>query len=176
MAASARQVTTTTDGAVDLHTRVAAESTLSTWLYPSVRSRLMKIVDWEGAPKESWRAGTETRLHASAVSGSERLCVGEQWFDPGSGTPEARHAPEVEEVISVLQGAARVRVNDETQIVRAGQSVIIPGGATHQLTAIENVRLHVWFVLSAAAPAVFLVAEPGETFTIGGSSSEPGPS
>jgi quercetin dioxygenase-like cupin family protein len=132
----------------------------------------VRVVDWDGVPKESWGAGTETRLHASARSGSERLCVGEQWFDPGSGTPVARHAPEVEEVISVLHGAARVRVNDETQIIRAGQSVIIPGGATHQLTAIENVPLHVWFVLSASAPEVFLVDEPGESFTIGGPNSE----
>ena len=113
----------------------------------------------------SWRPGTETRLHASAVSGSDRLFVGEQWFEPGVSTPNARHAPDVEEVISVLHGTAEVRVDDERQLVRAGQSVIIPGGATHQIIAI-NEPLHVWFVLSASAPAV-LMADGSETFLIG---------
>ncbi len=87
----------------------------------------------------------------------------------------ARHAPEVEEVISVLHGVARVRVNDETQVVRAGQSVIVPGGSIHQVVAAEGVPLHIWFVLSASAAEVFLVDEPSKTVTIGGSSPEPDP-
>jgi mannose-6-phosphate isomerase-like protein (cupin superfamily) len=128
----------------------------------------MKVVHWGEAPKESWRAGSETRLHASALTGTEHLCVGEQWFEPGVGTPPACHAAGVEEVISVLEGTAQVHVGDEMLVVSVGQSVIIPGGAVHQLVAINNEPLRIWFALSAPAPIVFLADGSGDTFTIGG--------
>ncbi len=128
----------------------------------------MKVVRWGEAPKESWRPGSETRLHASALSGTERLCIGEQWFEPGVGTPRACHAADVEEVISVLEGTAEVHVGDETLVVSVGQSVIIPGGAVHQLVAINEEPLRIWFALSAPAPTVFLADGSGNAFTIGG--------
>ena len=43
----------------------------------------MKLVNWGEAPKAQWRPGNETTLHAAGSTGTERLCVGEQWFDPG---------------------------------------------------------------------------------------------
>jgi len=56
----------------------------------------------------------------------EKVCVGEQWFEPGVGTPLARHAADVEEVISVIAGITEVSVENERRLVRAGQAVIIP--------------------------------------------------
>lgn len=130
------------------------------------------IFDWAGSAKESWRAGSESRLHASARTGATRLCVGEQWFDPGVGTPVARHAAGVEEVISVLSGAAEVTIEGETRGVRAGQSVIVPPGAAHQLVAVGDGSLHIWFVLSESAPATYLIDDGGAVFTIGGVGQE----
>jgi quercetin dioxygenase-like cupin family protein len=129
----------------------------------------MKIVEWAEAGMQAWRPGTEARLHASEASGAKSLCVGEQWFEPGVGTPLARHAVDVEEVISVIAGVAEVSVEDETRLVRAGQAVIIPGGAAHRLVATEDGPLHIWFVLSASAPAIFLVDEPGAAIVMGAS-------
>jgi len=119
----------------------------------------MKVVDWGDSMKESWRPGSETRFHASARSGAERLCVGEQWFEPGVGTPVARHADEVEEVISILHGVAEVTVDGETQLLTAGQSAIVPGGSPHQVVAAGEEQLHIWFVLSAPAPVAYLAGD-----------------
>ena len=127
----------------------------------------MKVTRWGEASKESWRLGSETLLHASAQTGTERICIGEQWFEPGVGTPLARHAADVEEVISVVEGAAEVQIEGETLIVTAGQAVIIPGGAVHQLVAVNDERLHIWFTLSAPAPVVFLADGSNETMVIG---------
>src|SRR5690242_18951440 len=89
----------------------------------------VKIVNCVSAPKESWRPGNETRLHASGSTGSERLCVGEQWFDVGTGAPTHLHPDDVEEVISVLAGAADFHQDGEHVTLETGSAVIIPGGA-----------------------------------------------
>lgn len=68
----------------------------------------------------------------------------------------------------MLEGTAEVHVGDETLVVSVGQSVIIPGGAVHQLVAINNEPLRIWFALSAPAPTVFLADGSGDAFTIGG--------
>jgi quercetin dioxygenase-like cupin family protein len=127
----------------------------------------VRVVEWGVAALESSRPGTQTRLHASARTGTARLCVGEQWLEPGNGTPLARHDDGVEEVISVLAGVAEVRVDDEERRVRAGETVIIPGGALHQLVAVGPEPLHVWFAFSASAPVTYVVEESGSSFTIG---------
>ncbi len=133
----------------------------------------MKIVTWGGAQRESWRPGSETLVHASARGGAERLCVGEQWFQPGTGTPLARHEDGVEEVISVLRGAAEIHVEDETRTVAAGQSVIIPGGSSHQLLAGGDEPLHIWFAFSSPSPLTMFADRPGDGFVIGGLEGDP---
>lgn len=141
----------------------------ATRLWHSTRYGLdeMKIVYWADAAKESWRPGTEALFHASSATGAERLCIGEQWFEPGVGTPLARHAENVEEVISVIAGAAEVTIGDETQVVRAGRAVIVTGGATHRLVAADDERLHIWFALSAAAPVVYQMDDANAVVRMG---------
>lgn len=132
----------------------------------------MKIVNWGEAPKEAWRPGNETRLHAAASTGAERLCVGEQWFDAGAGAPTHSHPEDVEEVISVLAGEMDFHIDGERAVLRAGQAVIIPGGAVHGFVATGEERLHIWGAFSAAAPKTFFVDHPAEVVEIGGVDGE----
>jgi quercetin dioxygenase-like cupin family protein len=128
----------------------------------------MRLVGWGDAPKEAWRPGNETRLHASAAGGSERLCVGEQWFAPGTGAPTHHHPEDVEEVISVIAGAMDFHLDGERATLLPGQAVIIPGGAVHGFVARGDQQLHIWGAFSSAAPKTFFVEHPDEVIEIGG--------
>ena len=128
----------------------------------------MNIVRWAEAPKESWRPGNETRLHAAGSTGSERLCVGEQWFEVGVGAPTHWHPDDVEEVISVLSGAADFHLDGEQAILEAGSAVIIPGGSVHGFIAVGEEPLHIWGAFSSPTPNTNFLSDPEEAFVIGG--------
>ncbi len=132
----------------------------------------MKLVNWGETPKAQWRPGNETTLHAAGSTGTERLCVGEQWFDPGVGAPAHHHPEDVEEVISVLAGQMDFHIDGEQAVLSAGQAVIIPGGAVHGFVAAGDERLHIWGAFSSAAPKTYFVEQEGEVVEIGGTEGE----
>ena len=52
----------------------------------------MDIIDHASEPLDEWRPGVGTRMLVSALTGAERLCVFEQFCDPGRGAPAHLHA------------------------------------------------------------------------------------
>ena len=102
----------------------------------------MDIIDHTRDPLDEWRPGVMSRMLVSALTGSEHLCVLEQFCDPGRGAPTHRHA--VEEVLTVRSGQAEVWVADEVRQVRAGQSVIVPAGSAHGFRNIGDTVLKVY--------------------------------
>jgi len=132
----------------------------------------MKLVHWGESPKVAWRPGNETTLHAAASTGSERICIGEQWFDPGVGAPTHSHPPDVEEVISVLSGQMDFRIDGEQAVLSAGDAVIIPGGSVHGFVALGEERLHIWGGFSSASPRTIFVDNLDEVVEIGGVEGE----
>jgi mannose-6-phosphate isomerase-like protein (cupin superfamily) len=107
----------------------------------------MRIVDHERQSREEWRAGVNTRMRVSAVTGAAQLCIFEQWCDPGCGAPTHLHA--VEEVLTVLEGQAEFWIENERQAVSAGQSVIVPAGHHHGFRNTGAATLHVQSTLAA---------------------------
>jgi mannose-6-phosphate isomerase-like protein (cupin superfamily) len=107
----------------------------------------MDILDPEQGAPEVWREGVETRMRVSARAGSAQLCIFEQWCTPGAGAPTHRHA--VEEVLTIRSGRAEVWVGDETRLVLAGQSVIVPAGRGHGFRNAGDTVLHVEAVLAS---------------------------
>jgi mannose-6-phosphate isomerase-like protein (cupin superfamily) len=120
-------------------------------------------------PIVEWRPGVGTRLHAAASTGADRLCLIEQLCDPGAGAPPHRHE-DVEEVLAVLEGRARVRVEDEAAELRAGESVVIPPGAWHGFTNVGDGVLRTFAAFSSATPPVEYEGEP-DVLEIGGGGS-----
>jgi quercetin dioxygenase-like cupin family protein len=59
-----------------------------------------------------------------------------------------RHVHDSEQLIYVLQGALRARVNDEAVVVREGDVLQVPAGAPHQIEALDDT-----FVLDITATA-----------------------
>ena len=107
----------------------------------------MRIVDHERQSHEEWRAGVDTRMRVSAVTGAAQLCIFEQWCEPGCGAPTHLHA--VEEVLTVLQGQAEFWIENERETVSAGQSVIVPAGHHHGFSNTGTATLHVQSIIAA---------------------------
>ena len=119
-------------------------------------------------PLEEWRPGNKTRLLISEGLGATQLCVGEQWFEPGSGAPLHRH-PGVEELITIVSGSADFTLNGEHVRLEAGQSILIPPDAVHGFVVREP--LHLWGVFASATGET--VFEEGEVWDIGSAGAEP---
>src|SRR5215203_4034034 len=107
----------------------------------------MQIIDHEAQEREQWRPGVVTQIRISAETGTESLCVFEQWCDPGCGAPTHLHV--VEEVLTVREGLAEIWVGDDRASVTAGQSVIIPAGYPHGFRNTGETTLHMEAILAA---------------------------
>ena len=107
----------------------------------------MQIVDHKRQPREEWRDGVLTQMHASAVTGAVQLCIFEQWCEPGKGAPTHLHA--VEEILTVLEGNAEFWVEDEHSVLSAGQSIIVAAGRKHGFRNTGHQTLHVRAILPA---------------------------
>jgi quercetin dioxygenase-like cupin family protein len=125
----------------------------------------MLVVRSHDAPAVDWREGVATRMLAARASGAERLCLMEQRCRPGRGAPRHVH-PDAEEVIVVLAGEAEFEVEGEREILRAGDSVVLPAGARHGFTNIGVSELRTVAAFSSAAPLADYAG--AATFEIGG--------
>lgn len=65
------------------------------------------------------------------------------------GAVMARHTAVVEQVVYVLQGALQAQVDGVSRLVREGEMLAVPAGATHQVEAVDDT-----FVLSVHASDV----------------------
>ena len=108
----------------------------------------MKLSDPAHAVHEPWRDGVETRMVVSAVNGATELCIFEQWVAPGAGAPT--HSHPVEEVLTVLEGAAELWIDDDRVVATAGQSLLVPAGRNHGFRNVGPATLHIHAVLASA--------------------------
>lgn len=102
---------------------------------------MAKAIDHNVQSLEKWRDGVMTRMRISAVVGSHQLCIFEQYCDAGLGAPMHVHA--VEEILEVIAGNAEIVIGDDTLIVAANQSVLIPAGKRHGFKNVGDGILHV---------------------------------
>jgi quercetin dioxygenase-like cupin family protein len=75
---------------------------------------------------------------AAPSQGSTELCTWRVEITVGNETPV--HVIDGEQVWMPISGAFEVTIDDETETVKAGQAVIISGGATRQLKALEDTQ------------------------------------
>lgn len=108
----------------------------------------MKLINHETQGVEDWRQGVATRMIASAVNGSVQLCIFDQYCEPGLGAPTHLHA--VEELLTVIDGRARIWVGGDETEVGGGHSVLIPAGTKHGFRNVaEKGLLHMRATLAA---------------------------
>jgi quercetin dioxygenase-like cupin family protein len=107
----------------------------------------MKIVAHEDQPRETWRAGVETRMHVSARNGATQLCIFEQWVTPAAGAPIHTHP--VEEVLTVVAGEAEMWIDEKHIVLTSGQSLIVPAHRKHSFRSVGPEMLHIHAVLAS---------------------------
>jgi quercetin dioxygenase-like cupin family protein len=107
----------------------------------------MRILDHQSQATEEWRPGVRTRMRVSALTGSVQLTQFEQWCDPGKGAPTHLHA--VEEILTVLAGAADVWIEAAHTPMSVGQSIVVPAGRKHGFRNTGSTTLHVMATLAA---------------------------
>lgn len=101
--------------------------------------------DW---PREEWRAGVQTRMLVSARNGADQLCIFEQWVEPMVGAPTHWHP--VEEVLNVITGKAEMWIDNEHNVLTAGQSLIVPAQRRHGFRNVGSETLHIHAVLASS--------------------------
>lgn len=107
----------------------------------------MTVLDHTTQAVETWRDGVETQMRVSALTASHQLCIFEQYCAPGHGAPLHIHA--VEEVLEVMDGTAEITLGEETRVVTANQSVLIPAGARHGFKNVGTGTLKVRATMAA---------------------------
>lgn len=131
----------------------------------------MIVVDHRTQELASWRPGNTTRLNIGAQTGATKLCIAEQWFEPGTGAPTHTHF-DTEETITVLEGRAEVWSDGERAELGALMTVILPPHSHHGFRNIGEGTLHIWAAYSDAAVRTVYDDDPGARFAIGGTEGE----
>ncbi len=95
---------------------------------------LARFVRWSDLPAEPMK-GTITRKFVS----TDRLMIAHVLLKKGDEVP--RHAHENEQITYILSGALQLWIgaNDEqTEVVRAGELLVIPSNVPHRALALED--------------------------------------
>ena len=127
----------------------------------------MLVSEHDSCDLVEWRPGVRTLLRAAASTGASKLCILEQWCDPGTGAPTHTHF-EVEEAITVVSGRSEFWVDGEHAFIAPGATVLLPAHSYHGFRNVGADVLHTRAVFSAAAPPVEYQDEPGVILEIGG--------
>ena len=77
-----------------------------------------------------------TEMVSRKVIAGARQTMAQVWFKKGALV--SRHAHDSEQMTYVLDGALRWVIDGEEIIVRAGEVIVIPSGAPHQMEALED--------------------------------------
>jgi mannose-6-phosphate isomerase-like protein (cupin superfamily) len=94
----------------------------------------MEVRSREQAEAFTTLDGSTIRVLLDAHQGARNQSLAEASLDPGQGTTRHRHARS-EEIYVFLDGGGAMEVEGRRQEVAAGDAVLIPSGARHQLTA-----------------------------------------
>lgn len=103
----------------------------------------MDISNIDAAPAFTTKDGSEIReLLAYRNSAIRNQSLAEARLPAGTATQEHYHA-RTEEIYYITHGQGRMRIEDETLDVKAGDAIAIPAGRKHKLwnTGTETLRL-----------------------------------
>jgi mannose-6-phosphate isomerase-like protein (cupin superfamily) len=124
------------------------------------------VIDHRRQELASWRPGNTTRLDLGAATGATRLCILEQWFEPGRGAPTHTHF-DVEESITIRAGRARFWVGEEQAELEAEMTIVLPPLSWHGFANSGTETLHLVAVYSSAEVTTVYEEEPASEYSIG---------
>ncbi len=94
--------------------------------------------------------GFGSRILADETVGVENVSVGMVEFDPGAAG--SRHVREVEEIVVVLEGSARIVTDEDAYDLAEGDAAIIPPGVHHRHENTGDGRLRKLWIFAPQGP------------------------
>jgi len=94
----------------------------------------------------------KTRVLVGADRGSTETTVWEQWIDPDGYIP--MHFHEVEEVLVFLSGEVALTHENETSVIQAPATAVIPARQIHGLRAAGSTQIHMLAFFPTASPTI----------------------
>lgn len=91
--------------------------------------------------EEGWR-GMDMRFLIGSRLGVENVCVFRAVFAPGAAHEKHLH-PDADEFSFVVRGRALLGIDDEEQVVTAGNARFIPAGRVHWLRQLDGEEVEV---------------------------------
>ena len=110
--------------------------------------------------------GVVTVLHAARSSGSTQLCMLEQTHQPGEITPTHQHR-DSEETITVLAGRGEFWLGDESTVLDAGSTILIPPHTWHGFRNVGDEPLRIIATIGGDTQLVEYESEPGSAIEVG---------
>ncbi len=95
----------------------------------------------------------KTRIIVEGSSGAASTSVWEQWIHSDGHIP--LHYHDVEEVLVILAGEAVVTLGDETNVVNAPASILIPPFQMHSLRPHDSNEIHLLAFFPTTRPTIF---------------------
>ena len=110
----------------------------------------MEVRSGEAAEPFTTKDGSTIRVLLDARLGrAANQSLAEAWLDPGQATERHYHA-RTEEIYILLDGEGEMEVDGERRRVAAGDAILIPPGASHQIRADDAAPLR--FLCCCAPP------------------------
>jgi mannose-6-phosphate isomerase-like protein (cupin superfamily) len=109
----------------------------------------MDVKNLNEVPPFTTKDGSEIReLLAHRNSAIRNQSLAEARLSAGGATQEHYH-PRAEEIYYITRGAGKIRIENETSEIKAGDAIAIPPGRKHKLWNTGNETLH---LLCCCAP------------------------
>jgi len=96
-----------------------------------------------------------TRILASHQRGTQETAVWEQWIDEGGYIP--LHYHEIEEVLVLMSGEVLLTLDNETTVVCAPATVVVPAQQTHEVRLHGSTTAHLLAFFPSSSPTIFAV-------------------
>jgi len=94
----------------------------------------------------------KTHVHAGVNSGATETAVWEQWIEPDGYIP--LHYHDVEEVLVFLEGEIALTLSEETTIIQAPATVVIPAEQVHGLCPVGSTSIHLLVFFPTSSPKI----------------------
>lgn len=94
--------------------------------------------------------GSQLKIIFDSENGAQNFAMGWVSFEPGSQTPP--HTRQAEEVIYVTKGEASIVTDENTYLLKPGDTILIPAGVEHYHKNAGNEIVEQLYIFSPQGP------------------------